>query len=98
VLETIALYNAMRAQPTRDWVPRVKIFAGKAAPATSARSSIIKLACDVARVINRDPRCDRLKVVFVPNYNVSLARRSFRPPTSRSRSRPPAWKRPAPAT
>jgi starch phosphorylase len=74
VLETIALYNGMRAQPTRAWVPRVKIFSGKAAAGYQRAKLVIKLACDVARVINRDPAVrNRLKVVFVPNYNVSLA-------------------------
>ena len=74
VLETIALYNAMRAQPTRAWVPRVKIFSGKAAAGYQRAKLIIKLACDVARMINRDPAVrNRLKVIFVPNYNVSMA-------------------------
>jgi len=64
----------MRAQPTRAWVPRVKIFAGKAAAGYRQAKLIIKLASDVARVVNRDPAVrGRLKVVFVPNYNVSLA-------------------------
>ncbi len=74
LLETIALYNAMRAQPTKNWVPRVKIFAGKAAAGYYQAKLIIKLANDVARVVNRDPAVrGRLKVVFLPNYNVSLA-------------------------
>jgi len=74
ILETIALYNAMRAHPDQRWVPRVKIFAGKAAPGYAQAKLIIKLANDVARVINADPVVrDRLKVVFLPNYNVSLA-------------------------
>jgi starch phosphorylase len=74
ILETIALYNAMRAQPTKDWVPRVKIFAGKAAAGYYQAKLIIKLANDVARVINNDPSVrDMLKVIFLPNYNVSLA-------------------------
>ena len=74
ILETIALYNAMRAQPTRPWVPRVKIFAGKAAAGYHQAKLIIKLANDVARMVNRDPVVrGRLKVVFLPNYNVSLA-------------------------
>ncbi len=74
ILETIALYNALRAQPTRAWVPRVKIFAGKAAAGYHQAKLIIKLASDVARVVNRDPVVrGRLKVVFLPNYNVSLA-------------------------
>jgi glycogen phosphorylase len=74
LLETVALYNAMRADPTRDWVPRVKIFAGKAAASYTAAKLIIKLAHDIAEVINRDPAVrDLLKVVFLANYNVSLA-------------------------
>ncbi|WP_240790167.1 glycogen/starch/alpha-glucan phosphorylase [Roseomonas sp. HF4] len=74
VLQTIALYEAMRAQPMREWTPVVKIFAGKAAPGYHRAKLIIKLACDVGRVINRDPAVrGLLKVVFVPNYNVSAA-------------------------
>lgn len=74
LLETIALYDAIRAEPHRDWQPRVKIFAGKAAASYHRAKLIIKLAHDVARMVNRDPMMrDRLKVVFLPNYNVSLA-------------------------
>ena len=74
LLETIALYNAIRAEPWKDWPLRVKIFAGKAAASYHTAKMIIKLANDVARVINNDPTVrGRLKVVFLPNYNVSLA-------------------------
>jgi starch phosphorylase len=74
ILETIALYNAMRARPHETWTPRVRMFAGKAAAGYHAAKLIIKLANDVARIVNRDPVIqDRLKVVFLPNYNVSLA-------------------------
>ena len=74
ILETIALYNAMRAHPDRPWVPRVKIFAGKAAASYAQAKLIIKLINDVAQVVNNDPDIrDLLKVVFIPNYNVSLA-------------------------
>jgi starch phosphorylase len=74
VLETIALYDEIRAQPTRNWAPRVKIFAGKAAASYHRAKLIIKLAHDVARVINSDPTVrNLLKVAFLPNYNVSLA-------------------------
>jgi starch phosphorylase len=74
ILETVALYQAMRAQPDVDWTPRVKIFAGKAAASYHRAKLIIRLANDVARVINADPlTSDRLKLVFMPNYSVSLA-------------------------
>ena len=74
ILETVAVYDAMRAQPTRDWIPRVKIFAGKAAASYTQAKLIIKLANDVAKVVNTDPTLrGLLKVVFLPNYNVSLA-------------------------
>ena len=48
LLETIARYRAIRADPERDWLPRVKIFAGKAAPSYVQAKLIIKLANDVA--------------------------------------------------
>jgi starch phosphorylase len=74
ILETVALYNAIRAQPMNDWIPRVKLFAGKAAASYQQAKLIIKLAHDVARVINSDPTVRNiLKVVFLPNYSVSLA-------------------------
>ncbi len=74
LLETVALYNAIRAHPTLNWVPRVKILAGKAAASYHQAKLIIKLANDVAKVVNNDPSVrNLLKVVFLPNYNVSLA-------------------------
>jgi glycogen phosphorylase len=74
ILETIALYHAIRAEPTRDWVPRVKIFAGRAAASYKRAKLIIKLIHDVARVVNNDPVVgDRLKVAFLPDYNVTVA-------------------------
>ena len=74
VLEAIAYYNEIRAHPTRDFVPRVKIFAGKAAASYHQAKLIIKLVHDVGRVVNNDPAVrGLLKVVFIPNYNVSLA-------------------------
>lgn len=74
ILETIALYDAIRSEPYRDWAPRVKIFAGKAASNYATAKSIINLINDVAAVVNNDITTrDRLKVVFLPNYNVSLA-------------------------
>ena len=74
ILEAIAQYDAMRAEPTRQWAPRVKIFAGKAAASYHRAKLIIKLINDVGQVINNDPVVrDKLRVVFLPNYNVSLA-------------------------
>jgi len=74
ILEAVALYDQIRSHPERDWMPRVKFFGGKAAPSYHNAKLIIKLANDVAKVINRDPAVrGLLKVVFVPNYNVSLA-------------------------
>jgi starch phosphorylase len=76
LVETVALYDQIRSHPERDWVPRVKIFGGKAAPTYHNAKLIIKLANDIARRINSDPSVgELLKVVFVPNYNVSLAER-----------------------
>ncbi len=74
ILHTVALYDSIRSRSTQDWVPRVKIFAGKAAPGYHQAKLIIRLAHDVAEVINNDPTVrDLLKVVFLPNYSVSLA-------------------------
>ncbi|WP_376752865.1 glycogen/starch/alpha-glucan phosphorylase [Agrobacterium cavarae] len=74
LIEAVALYDQIRSHPELDWVPRVKFFAGKAAPSYHNAKLIIKLANDIARVINNDPAVrGLLKVVFVPNYNVSLA-------------------------
>jgi starch phosphorylase len=74
IIEAVALYDQIRSHPEQNWVPRVKFFAGKAAPTYYTAKLIIKLANDVARVINANPTVrDVLKVVFVPNYNVSRA-------------------------
>ena len=74
LIETVALYDQIRSHPERDWVPRVKIFAGKAASSYVNAKLIIKLAGDIARRVNADPAIGGLlKVAFVPNYNVSLA-------------------------
>jgi starch phosphorylase len=74
LIETVALYDQIRSHPEIDWVPRVKIFGGKAASSYHNAKLIIKLANDIARRINSDPSVGGLlKVVFVPNYNVSLA-------------------------
>jgi starch phosphorylase len=74
LLETVALYHAIKDDPQRDWVPRVKIFAGKAAASYRYAKLIIKLINDVAEAVNNDPAIGgKLKVAFLADYNVSLA-------------------------
>ena len=74
ILETIAHYQAIKANPTANWAPRVKIFAGKAAASYFQAKLIIKLINDVGQIVNNDKSVgDKLKVVFLPNYNVSMA-------------------------
>ncbi|MCQ8226143.1 glycogen phosphorylase [Pantoea trifolii] len=74
VLHVITRYNRIKADPNAEWVPRVNIFAGKAASAYYVAKHIIHLINDVANVINNDPQVkNKLKVVFIPNYGVSLA-------------------------
>ena len=76
VVEAVALYDQIRSHPERDWRPRVKLLAGKAAPSYVRAKLIVKLAGDVAQVVNHDPAVrGLLKIAFVPNYNVSLAER-----------------------
>ena len=74
VLHLITRYQRILANPAAVRVPRVVVFAGKAASAYHMAKLVIHLINDVAQVINKDPRVgDRLKVVFAPNYSVSLA-------------------------
>ena len=74
VLQVVARYQAMLAAPNADWVPRTVIFAGKAASSYVAAKDIIRLIHDVGQVINNDARLSgKLKLVFVPNYGVSVA-------------------------
>jgi len=74
IIEAVAHYSKIRSHPEIDWVPRVKVFAGKAAPGYWNAKLIIKLINDVARVVNNDPAVrGLLKIAFLPNYNVSLA-------------------------
>lgn len=74
VLQAVALYGRIRAHPTESHVPRVKIFAGKAAASYHRAKQVIQLAHDVARVVNSDPSVrGLLKIAFLPNYNVTLA-------------------------
>ena len=78
LLHVVARYQAMLANPEgpdgQGWTPRTVILAGKAASAYHTAKQIIRLAHDIGRTINSDPRLDgKLKLVFMPNYGVSLA-------------------------
>lgn len=74
VLHVITRYNRILENPSADWVPRTVIFAGKAASAYHMAKLIIKLINDVADKVNNDPIVgDKLKVIFIPNYGVSMA-------------------------
>ena len=74
ILQVIARYQAILDTPHADWTPRTVVLAGKAASSYRVAKCIIQLAHDVAQVINHDPRIgSRLKLVFLPNYGVSLA-------------------------
>jgi len=73
-LYIIVLYDRLKANPARDTVPVTFIFGGKAAPGYYMAKLIIKLIHQIASVVNYDPEIkDRIKVVFLPDYRVSLA-------------------------
>jgi starch phosphorylase len=74
LLNIIILYQHLRENPTQAGPPRTFFFGGKAAPAYALAKLIIKMVNNVAAVIDAEPACwGRLKVMFLPNYNVSLA-------------------------
>lgn len=74
----MALYNRLRQNPTMDLIPRTFIFGGKAAPAYYLAKQVIKLLNTLAYTINNDKKIrGKIKVIFLPNYNVSLAERLF---------------------
>jgi starch phosphorylase len=74
VLHVVALYQRLQREPTIDFAPRCVVFAGKAAPGYRMAKLIIRLINGVAEVVNGDPDVGgRLKVVFLPDYNVKNA-------------------------
>ena len=74
LLYVVTRYNRIRANPSGDFVPRTVVFAGKAAPGYTMAKAIIKLINNVAQVVNADREvAGRLKVAFLPDYDVSLA-------------------------
>lgn len=75
-LRIMDLYNKLIENPNLDILPRTFIFAGKAAPGYYLAKNIIELICRVAETVNNDPRVnDKIKVVMLENYQVSLAER-----------------------
>jgi starch phosphorylase len=74
IMHAITLYNRIKENPNADIEPRTLLFAGKAAPGYTMAKMHIKLINNVADIINHDPDIDgRLKVLFLPDYSVSLA-------------------------
>ncbi len=75
-LHIVVLYNRLRLDPGQDFTPHLFLFAGKAAPAYHLAKLIIKLINNIAETIERDPLIGgRLQVLFLPEYNVSMAER-----------------------
>ena len=73
-LHIVHLYNLIKKNPQVEMTPRVFVFGGKAAPGYAMAKLHIKLITDIAKIVNRDPAVgDRLKVVFLANYGVSMA-------------------------
>ncbi len=78
VLHIVTLYNRIKQNPNIEVTPRAFLFGGKAAPGYSMAKLIIKLINSVADVVNNDPDVkDRLKVVFIPNFNVKVGHKIY---------------------
>ena len=77
-LHILSLYCQIKAGTIKDFTPRTFLFGGKAAPSYTMAKLIIKLICQVGELVNNDPQAkDILKVVFLPNYSVSLGQRIY---------------------
>uniref|UniRef100_A0A6I8QYN8 Alpha-1,4 glucan phosphorylase n=1 Tax=Xenopus tropicalis TaxID=8364 RepID=A0A6I8QYN8_XENTR len=73
-LHIITLYNRIKANPTKDFIPRTVIIGGKAAPGYHMAKMIIRLITSVGDIVNNDPAVgNKLKVIYLENYRVSLA-------------------------
>ncbi|HEY2685887.1 MAG TPA: glycogen/starch/alpha-glucan phosphorylase [Steroidobacteraceae bacterium] len=78
VLHIVSMYHAIKSDPSRQMQPRTFVFGGKAAPGYHLAKLMIKLITSVGDVVNRDPDVrDRLKVVFLPNFNVTNGQRVY---------------------
>jgi len=72
ILHVIHLYDRLKRGDAADWTDRCVLIGGKAAPGYAMAKRIIKLICNVAKVVNADPEIgDRLKVAYFPNYRVT---------------------------
>ena len=77
-LHILSLYCQIKAGTMKDFAPRTFLFGGKAAPSYTMAKLIIKLICQVGELVNNDPQVkDLLKVIFLPNYSVSLGQRIY---------------------
>ena len=77
-LHILSLYCQIKNGTIKDFAPRTFLFGGKAAPSYTMAKLIIKLICQIGELINNDSQVnDKLKVVFVPNYSVSLGQRIY---------------------
>lgn len=76
ILHVISMYNRIKSTPGELFIPRTVIFGGKAAPSYQMAKTIIKLINSVAEHVNNDPEIgDKLKILFIKNYGVTLAER-----------------------
>jgi starch phosphorylase len=77
-LHILSLYCQIKGGTMKDLAPRTFLFGGKAAPSYTMAKLIIKLICQVGELVNNDPQVkDILKVIFLPNYSVSLGQRIY---------------------